>query len=104
MSRTLNNQRNWKYHQIFKKASDNFNSNKADPVVGVSAMRLFQEDLVKMLVDENFSKEDVIKVSIREGYRRHSKAKLKVRRIDKRSSRQKAMVEIRNTEFDSVDL
>lgn len=105
MSKTIKNQRNWKYHNLFKKAAANFKIYRADPVLGTDAIRLYQEDLNKMLADEHFTKEDVCKVVIREGYRRYSKAKLKVRnrRIEKRSARQKSLVEIRNMDFNVID-
>lgn len=105
MSKTIKNQRGWKYHHLFKQAAANFKVYRADPVLSTDAIRLYQEDFNKMLAEEHFTKEDVCKVAIREGYRRYSKAKLKVRnrRIDKRSARQKALVEIRNMDFDGID-
>lgn len=106
MSKTIKNQRNWKYHHLFKQAAANFKVYRADPILSTDAIRFYQEDLNKMLADEHFTKDDVCKVSIREGYRRDSKAKLKVRnrRIEKRSARQKALVEIRNMDFEIIDV
>lgn len=105
MSKTINNQRNWKYHHLFKQAAANFKIYRADPVLSKDAMRLYQEDLNKLLDDSHFTKEETIKVSFREGFRRDSKAKLKVRnrRIDKRSQRQKAMLEVRNVVSERID-
>lgn len=105
MSKTINHQRNWKYHQLFKQVAANFKVYRADPVMGACAIRLYQEDLDKMLSDAHLTKDDVCKVSFREGYRRDSKAKLKVRnrRIDKRSLRQKAMMEVRNMDMAPTD-
>jgi hypothetical protein len=105
MSKTVNNQRNWKYHHLFKQAAANFKLYRADPVLSKDAMRLYQEDLNKLLDDSHFTKEETIKVSFREGFRRDSKAKLKVRnrRIEKRSSRQKAMIEVRYAVSEPID-
>lgn len=105
MSKTLSNQRNWKYHRLLKQATANFKLYKADPALSKDAMRLYQEDLNKLLNDSHFTKEETIKVSFREGFRRDSKAKLKVRnrRIEKRSSRQKAMIEVRYAVSKPID-
>lgn len=105
MSKTIKNQRNWKYQNLFKQAAANFKIYRADPVLSKDAIRLYQEDLNKLLNDTHFTKEDTIKVSFREGFRRDSKAKLKVRnrRIEKRSQRQKAMLDVRAFISEPID-
>jgi len=105
MSKTLSNQRNWKYQHLFKQAVANFKLYKADPAFAKDAIRLYQEDFNKLLDDAHFTKEESIKIAFREGFRRDSKAKLKVRnrRIEKRSSRQKAMLEVRHVISKPID-
>lgn len=105
MSKTIKHQRNWQFFQFFKKANAGFKINRADPILAGRAVDIMQEDIRNMMKAANFTTDEERKVSYREGYRRDSKAKLKVRnrRIEKRSLRQKAMLEVRNIDFDLGD-
>jgi len=105
MSKTIKNQRNWKFHQLQKQSNANFEVYRANPALCPSAVSMAQADLQKLLADAHFSQDDVCKVSFREGFRRDSKARLKVRnrRIEKRSARNKAMAEIRKMDFEVAE-
>lgn len=105
MSKTIKNQRNWKFHQLQKQSNDNFKVYRANPSLCPSAVNMAQADLQALLAEAHFTQADVLKVSFREGFRRASKARLKVRnrRIEKRSARHKAMVEVRNMDLSDVE-